>query len=272
MADTEHPESLERARATIAAQAQEIARLREEARGYAGLDELRRAIELAAAANTLAPGATHRQLLRLMVETAAAVLDAETASIFLVDPETEELVFEVALGQDESEVRKWRLPPGTGIVGLVAATGQPMAVAGVADDPRHASDVAARMGRQPRSLLCVPLFLDDQVIGVLEVLDKRGAPGFGPADMNTIGMFANQAAVAITQSRTQRTIHGLLREATGVGQGTDAVADALGDTPEMVRALELAGIVRELAVRGEAEAELARSVLQAIARYAGRRR
>ena len=236
------------------------------------LAKLRAAIEHAATTNALMPGASHRRLLRLMVETAASVLDAETASIFLVDPDTDELVFEVALGQDEDEVRNWRLPAGTGIAGLVAATGQPMAIAGVQEDPRHAADVAERMGRQPRSLLCVPLFLEDDVIGVLELVDKRGAAGFSPQDMATIGLFANQAAVAITQSRAQRTIHGLLREASGAPAAADAVADTLGNSPQLQRSLELAAIVRELANRGEAEAQLAAAVLRAVAEYAGRRK
>jgi GAF domain-containing protein len=272
MAENDTAEELARARATIAAQAEELVALRQAASTSGPLADLRAAIETAATTNALSPGATHGRLLRLIVETAASVLDAETASIFLIDPETEELVFEVALGQDENEVRNWRLPAGTGIAGLVAATGQPMAVTGVQQDPRHAADVAQRMGRQPRSLLCVPLFLEDDVIGVLEVLDKRGAPGFGANDIATIGLFANQAAVAITQSRAHRTIAGLLREASGAAPTADAVADTLGHSPQLARSLQLAAIVRELASRGEAEAELAGVILRAVANYAGRRR
>jgi len=272
MAREPSDDALAQARATIAAQAEEIARLRAAAAEFEGLAKLRAAIEQAATTNALSPGASHRRLLRLMVETAASVLDAETASIFLVDQETDELVFEVALGQDEEEIRNWRLPAGTGIVGLVAATGQPMAVTGVQNDPRHAADVAQRLGRKPRSLLCVPLFLEDEVIGVLELIDKRGAAGFSPADMATIGLFANQAAVAITQSRAQRTVQGLLREAAGAPVAADAVADTLGASPQLQRSLELAGIVRELATKGEAEAELAASLLRAISDYARKRR
>ena len=266
------PDELARARAIIATQARELAALREEAVLGPTLAELRSAIEIAATTNAIMPGASHGRLLRLIVETAASVLDAETASIFLVDPETDELVFEVALGQDEQEVRNWRLPAGTGIAGLVAATGQPMAVTGVQQDPRHAADVARRMGRQPRSLLCVPLFLQDEVIGVLELLDKRDQPGFGANDIATIGLFANQAAVAITQSRAHRTVAGLLREAAGAVPAADAVAETLGHSPQLVRSLELAAIVRDLAARGEAEAELAGAILRAVSAYAGRRR
>jgi GAF domain-containing protein len=128
------------------------------------------------------------------------------------------------------------------------------------------------MGRQPRNLLCVPLFLEDDVIGVLEVLDKRGADNFGAADIATIGLFANQAAVAITQSRAHRTISGLLREASGAAPAADAVADTLGHSPQLTRSLELAVVVRELAARGEPEAELAASILRAVNAFTSRRR
>jgi GAF domain-containing protein len=271
MADENLETALAEARATIAAQAAELTRLRAQAQDASALAALKTAIEQAATTNALLPGASHRRLLRLMVETAASVLDAETASIFLVDPETDELVFEIALGQDEEEIRNVRLPAGTGIVGLVAATGQPMAVTGVQDDPRHAADIAERLGRRPRSLLCVPLFLEDEVIGVLELLDKRGAPGFSPADMGTIGLFANQAAVAITQSRAHRSVQGLLRDAAGAQAAADTVADTLGASPALQRSLQLAEIVRDLAARGEAEAELAGSILRAVASYARKR-
>jgi GAF domain-containing protein len=271
MADQTLEEALTAARQTIAEQSIELSRLRAEAEQFTGLAPLKDAIQAASAAGTVMPRASHRRLLRLMVETAASVVGAETASIFLIDPATDELVFEVALGQDEDEVRNWRLPAGTGIVGLVAASGQPMAIAGVQDDPRHAADVAERLGRRPTSLLCVPLFLEDEVIGVLELVDKRGAPGFTTADMDTIALFANQAAVAITQSRAQRSLYGLLQEASGVAPPAEAVADTLGNSPEFQRSLELAALVGELAARGAAEANLAADILRAVTAYAGKR-
>src|SRR5207245_1557500 len=117
-----------------------------------------------------------------------------------INEETHELIFEVALGQKAQEVKKFAIPLGHGIAGLVAVSGQPMAISDAQRDPRQASDIARSVGYVPQSILCVPLFYNDQIIGVLELLDKADASSFTAADMETLGLFANQAAVAIEQS------------------------------------------------------------------------
>src|SRR5436305_2025536 len=77
---------------------------------------------------------------------------------------------------------------------------------------RQAADIAQSVGYRPKSILCVPLFLDDEIIGVLELLDKQGAPAFNVGDMEALGYFANIAAVAIEQSRTQQDLMRLIGE------------------------------------------------------------
>jgi len=81
----------------------------------------------------------------MIVETAAQVITSQAASLFLIDDEHQELVFEVALGQKASEVKKFRVPLGHGIAGHVAATGQPTATSGAAD-PRHRARLARASG------------------------------------------------------------------------------------------------------------------------------
>ena len=164
------------------------------------------------AAGTIASPVTHARLLQLIVETAADVIGARAGALFLVDEAHNELTFEVAIGPKAAEVKRIRVPHGQGVAGLVAASGQPMAIADAGSDPRHASDIAQQIGYYPETILCVPLFYGDRLTGVLELLDKDGAPAFSAADMNTLGLFANQAAVAIEQSRTHRNLAALLAE------------------------------------------------------------
>lgn len=274
MPDDTAGDSLAHALRTVAAQAEELERLRNLERDLAPVAAFRESLEKAVIANRLTSTRAQGLLYHLIVETAASVLGAETASLFLIDPETQELVFEVALGQPDAEQRHWRLEPGTGIVGLVAATGQPMAMTGVSSDPRHAAAIAERMGRHPRNLLCVPLFLEGEVVGVLELLDKRAAEGFSPSDIASMGLFANQAAVAIMQSRAQRGLHAFLRNAApGTNEAAvNALAALLDSAPEVHRALELAARVRHLAALGEREQRLANAVLDAVTAYAESRR
>jgi GAF domain-containing protein len=258
----------------------EIARLQGELAGEQFARELRKALTLAAATGAIAAPVSHTRLLEMIVETAAQVIGARAASLFLVDEQAQELVFEVALGQKAAEVKHFRVPLGHGIAGLVAVSGQPIAISDAQSDPRHAVDIARSVGYVPQSILCIPLFYDEQVIGVLELLDKEGAPAFSASDTTALGHFANLAAVAIEQSRTHRNLGALLGEAlhslSGGGaetqrhlrQDAEAFTAALaGDDLAYRRALELAMLVQQIAGQGEHELALCRTVLEGIVAY-----
>ena len=177
--------------------------------------DLRTALRLTATASVIGAPVAYSRLLGMIVRTAAHVLRARRGSLLLVDELHQELVFEVSTPEEAGQLQHVRVPLGTGIAGLVAMTGQPLAVSDVRRDPRHAAEIAQRIGYQPDSLLCVPLPYDDTVIGVIELLDKEGAAGFDASDMHALSLFAAQAAVAIEQSRAQRSLAALLRELLG---------------------------------------------------------
>jgi GAF domain-containing protein len=271
---------LAEARATIVRQDEEIARLRRRLGDERLAEDLREALVLAAATGTIASPVTHARLLELIVETAADVIGARAGALFLVDEAAAELTFQVAIGPKAAEVKQFRVPLGHGIAGLVAVSGQPMTIGNVGADPRHAADIARGVGYHPESILCVPLFYGDRVTGVLELLDKEGASTFSAADMRTLGLFANQAAVAIEQSRTHRSLTALLDEvlrspsgaaggpAPTLGERTRQFA-ARVETEDIVagRALDLALLVQEIVWRGDPEREACRTILLAFATY-----
>ena len=166
---------------------------------------LREAFVDVAAANTVAAPASNTRLLTMIVETAANVISAEAGALFLIDEDRKELYFEVAFGGKAEAVKGLRVPLGHGVAGGVAASGVPIAVSNVEDDPRWAADIGKQVGFTPKSLLCTPVFDEDQIIGVLELLDKVGAPSFGHGDIEVLNLFATQAAIAIQQSRSHNT-------------------------------------------------------------------
>jgi GAF domain-containing protein len=258
----------------------ELERLQRELAAEHFARDLREALTLAAAAGTIATPVDHSRLLEMIVETAAHIISAPAASLFLIDEEAGDLVFEVALGEKAADVKRFRVPLGHGIAGLVAATGQPMAVSNAQGDPRHAGEIARSVGYLPQSILCVPLMHDDQVIGVLELLDKQGAPSFSPADTEALGRFANLAAVAIAQSSTHRNLVALIREVLrspgesgssvsgDLRQGARAFSDLMMDGDLLYRrSLELAQLVQQIAWQGEHELALCQMVLRGFAEY-----
>ena len=103
-------------------------------------------------------------------------------------------------------------------------------------------------------MLCVPLFYGDNVIGALELLDKEG--GFSAGDLEALGLFANQAAVALQLSRTYENVAGLMADAEAEG-ADDISRDAV----------ELARLVQEITRYGETERKACRDVLVAFAEY-----
>jgi GAF domain-containing protein len=140
-----------------------------------------------------------QELLQSIVDAAAKIFGAAAASIALVDETQQQLVFKVATGAGKENVIGLSIPLDHGLAGYVAMTGQPISVRDVQQDARFNQDFASSTGYIPRSILATPLLVEDRVIGVMEVLDKIDAPSFGMRDMDLLGMFARQAAIAIHQ-------------------------------------------------------------------------
>jgi GAF domain-containing protein len=162
-------------------------------------NQLRRLIQIfEASAKTILPTSS-QDLLQSIVDAAARLFGAAAASIALVDENLQVLRFEVAHGAGQQDVVGQEIPLDAGIAGYVVMTGNPIAVADVRKDPRFAQEFAEKTGYVPGSILAMPLVWNDRVIGVMEVLDKIDAPSFGMQDMELLGLFANQAAIAIRQ-------------------------------------------------------------------------
>ena len=172
-------------------------------------------------------------VLRSIVEATVVLFDAEAASIALYDAGADRLVFRVAAGAQGQGVVGVSIAPHEGVAGYVFSTGQPMAIVDVAADPRFGASAAEQTGYVPRSILAVPLLDDEASLGVLEILDRRSAEGFGLRDVELAGVFARQATVAIRATRLERDTATLLRDGLralagdGVAAGDEAAIDEL---------------------------------------------
>jgi GAF domain-containing protein len=145
------------------------------------------------------------ELLDAILESATGLLDAETSSLLLLDEETNELVFEVATGESEG-LREMRIPATQGIAGWVLQHDEPVIVGDVSTDQRFYSTVDQSSGFTTRSMLAVPLKIREHKIGVVEVINKNGEPGFNDRDREIATAFAAQAAIAIDNARLYRQL------------------------------------------------------------------
>lgn len=238
----------------------------------AQLQRLVQAIELGAKA--ILPS-SNDELLQSIVSAAARIFGADAAAILLVDEAQGCLVFRVEVGNKQPDLVGTRIPLDKGIAGYVAMTGQAIAVSNVQQDARFNLDFARSTGYVPDSILAAPLLLGDRVIGVLEVLDKIKAASFGMQDMELMGLFAQQAALAIRQSQQLEMIsdavrRGLDQLAAGAGLPdsaalTAALEGAGQPTPEMEDLLALAGAFNDLSRLGPAERRAALKIMAALA-------
>jgi signal transduction histidine kinase len=139
------------------------------------------------------------ELLTTVLKLASRVVDAETASLLLLDESTQELYFDVALGLGD-DAAKVRLKLGQGIAGSVAQSRKPETINEVRKDPRWSAKMDESTGFVTQSILAVPIMLKGRLIGVVEAINKRGGP-FGPHDVETFEAFASQTGVAIDNAR-----------------------------------------------------------------------
>lgn len=140
------------------------------------------------------------QLLGMITEASAELLDAETSSLLLLDDETGELIVDIATGARGHEVVQKRVPPGVGIAGWVVEHAEAAVVNAPRDDPRFYGDIDEKSGFETKSILAVPMRTKERVIGVIEVINKREG-NFEDEDVKLTTALAGQAATAIDNAR-----------------------------------------------------------------------
>ncbi len=138
------------------------------------------------------------QLLELILQKITEALEADRATLYLLDEANDELVSRIAHG---SEVRSIRLKVGHGLAGHVARTGKPLHVRDAYRDPRFNPEWDMLSGYRTRSILAAPMKNHlGRTIGVVQVLNKKRGE-FTDDDAEILAALATQAAVSIDNSR-----------------------------------------------------------------------
>ena len=179
-------------------------------------EELEKEIELTAVFDSLSESSVIissnlnlHEILHNVMRLSEAILDIEISAVLLLDPEKRELYWEVSRGyMSEQFEKRMRLPLGMGIGGHVAQTGKPMLVKDVLKEPRWCPEYDQRTGSHTKSLMCVPIKFHGEILGVIEVINKKQGE-FTPKDLRILEIIAAQTGGAIENAR----IHGELESA-----------------------------------------------------------
>ena len=192
-------------------------------------------LRAAVAAGALGSEESYRELLQSIVEVARAIFGARASSVFLFEEESDELVFEAVAGEGAEELIGKRFPSSPGIAGWVLVTRQPLVVEELDKDPRFSRETAESTGFVPKGLMAVPLLHEDRALGVLEVLDRPQQAAFSLAEMELLGLFASEAAIALDLLQKARAARAVLEQEGGDAGALARFAARLDEADEEKR-------------------------------------
>src|ERR687884_1866194 len=173
--------------------------------------QLRGAISAVDVADSLTSPLTHS--IENLLQLAAAAMGSDEASVLVRDGNEGGLRFKVAIGEVADKLRDVRIPPGKGIAGFVFSSGQPMAVADVAQEETFYAEVDRATGYSTQTILATPLRVGSEMVGVLEFVNRLGDPPyqpFTPDEMDKAAHFADAIGTLVDAHETSGLIESLL--------------------------------------------------------------
>ncbi len=150
-----------------------------------------------------------QKILQTIMEKISDLLQPDTWSLLMLDEDTQELYFEIAIGSGAEKLRDVRLKLGEGVAGWVAQHGEPVLIENPRSDPRFTPKVDELTHTETRSIVCVPIKAHGHVLGVIELVNALGKPSFGTEDIPILKSLADYAAIALENARYVQRIHEL---------------------------------------------------------------
>jgi putative nucleotidyltransferase with HDIG domain len=204
-------------------------------------------------------------LLNNLMNIVSRTVNSEAASVLLMDQEKEQLYFFTAVGEKKDELKKVYLDKNEGIAGWVSLHGRPLIVNDVTRDHRFAKKVDSFTGFTTKSVICVPLTIEGEIIGVVEAVNKRDEKGFSEKDVHLLTSLSYSAALAIHKSQLYQNLNDLfLGTVRALSSAIDAkdpythghssrvskysvmIAEELGLSKEEVKKVELAALLHDI--------------------------
>lgn len=150
-----------------------------------------------------------QKILQTIMEKISDLLQPDTWSLLMLDENSQELYFEIAIGAGAERLRDARLKLGEGVAGWVAQQGEPVLLEKATTDPRFSPKIDELTHTQTQSIVCVPIKAHGHVLGVIELVNALGKPSFGPDDIPILKSLADYAAIALENARYVQRIHEL---------------------------------------------------------------
>ncbi len=235
-------------------------------------EKLRAIIETVDVANAMTEPLT--ESIKNLLYLSGRSMKSEEASVIIRDGDQGDLRFLSAIGQVADQLVGIKIPSGKGIAGFVYSSGQPMAVADVGQEESFYAEVDKKTGYNTQTILATPLRHNDEVIGVLEYVNRIGEPpfeAFTPFEMDKAALFADAIASLVNAYESAKVFRELGEKMLKQDEDVqfDEIRDWLSDlrsTAEHREMIDLALLVKEIAGRGSSERTLCREIMESILR------
>jgi len=148
------------------------------------------------------------KLLSNIMKTVKKTFLADAVSLLLIESETGDLTFQIALGEVGNEIKKiFKLKKGEGIAGMVSETGTPLNLEDVYQHPNFSPEYDKKTNYKTRAMLCVPLKIHGKIIGVIQVINKLRHPFvFSHEELEMLVTISSSIAVAIDTAKMHKII------------------------------------------------------------------
>ncbi len=169
-----------------------------------GKEELEKLIEVT---GKLLSTIDYDKLLEIIFESAKVLTNSEASSLLLMDEKVNKLKFAVATGEAKDKLLSLYVPlDEESIAGYVAKEKKPVIVNDVRKFPKWYSKIDEITKFKTRSILAVPLILEGNIIGVIEVLNKKGFEGYAEDDLKLLQILAEQAAKVLKNASLYKSL------------------------------------------------------------------
>lgn len=236
-------------------------------------EKLRTIIETVDVANAMTEPLT--ESIKNLLYLSGRSMKSDEASVIIRDGDNGDLRFLSAIGKVADQLIGMKIPSGKGIAGFVFSSGQPVAVTDVGQEESFYAEVDKKTGYTTQTILATPLRHNDEVIGVLEYVNRIGDPpyeAFTPFEMDKAALFAEAIASLVNAYESAKIFRELGEkmlskdEEIKFAELREWLAD-LRSTAEHREMIDLALLVRQISSRSLADRTLCRELLEAILRH-----
>lgn len=236
-------------------------------------EKLKKVIETIDVANVLTIPLTDS--IENLLKVSSTSMNSEEASVLIRDGNEGDLQFLCAIGQVADQLLGLRVPAGKGIAGFVFSSGQPMTISDAEQEESFYAEVDKQTGFSTQTILATPLQYEGNIIGVLEYVNRIGEPPyepFTPEEMDKAAIYAEAIASLVNAYESAKLFKELGDKLLDSDENLSYTEvrqwlNNLRDTDDHKEMIDLAVIVRELALRGSVERKLCKEILESILNY-----